>query len=234
MIEDQGVGFDAATLFKRSKPVNGGFGLFDVRERLSLVDGEIEIESSTGKGSRVTIRVPLGGHPNRAEEQGQTATHGPAPITRNNLHRDGAIRLLLVDDHAVVRQGIRSALSAEEDLEIVGEAEDGEKAVEWARKLEPDVILMDFSMPKLDGVQATRVIHEELPDITIIGLSFYEEEDRTVAMIDAGATLYLSKAGTCEALVCAIRKNSLESHARRSNARMPGAIPVRIGGANDN
>jgi DNA-binding NarL/FixJ family response regulator len=82
-------------------------------------------------------------------------------------------RILLVDDHLVMRQGLAGLLSMDPDFDIVGEASDGESALKLVRELRPDVVLMDIGMPKMDGIQATRIIHKELPEICIIGLSMF-------------------------------------------------------------
>ena len=94
-------------------------------------------------------------------------------------------RLLIADDHAVVRQGMAAMLRDEEDFEVVGGAANGQEAVEMARKLMPNVILMDMSMPILNGIEATRIISRESPDIRIIGLSMFEDSERAEAMRDA-------------------------------------------------
>ncbi|MRR32496.1 response regulator transcription factor, partial [bacterium] len=112
---------------------------------------------------------------------------------------------LLADDHAVMREGLARLLGQETDFEIVGQASDGQEAVEQAGVLLPDVILMDVSMPRMNGLDATRVIHRQHPDISIIGLSLYQEEERAKAMLDAGAAVYLTKSGPPADLKAAIR-----------------------------
>ena len=114
---------------------------------------------------------------------------------------------MLVDDHAVVRQGIANLLKDQPDIEVVGQAADGQEAVDLAARLLPDVILMDMSMPKLNGVEATRIIHNDWPEIRVIGLSMFEEADRAQAMRDAGAVDYIAKSGPAEAMIDAIRTN---------------------------
>jgi DNA-binding NarL/FixJ family response regulator len=94
-----------------------------------------------------------------------------------------------------MRQGLAMMLSEQDDLRVVGEASTGVEAIRQARKLAPDVVLMDFSMPEMDGVEATEKLSREMPKITIIGLSMYEQSDRSEAMISAGASAYLSKSG---------------------------------------
>ncbi len=90
-------------------------------------------------------------------------------------------------------------------MEIVAEASDGETAIQLARDVHPDVIMMDISMPGMNGIEATDIIHRELPEICIIGLSMFEDEERAEAMRRAGATNYLSKNGDADAVVAAIR-----------------------------
>lgn len=113
--------------------------------------------------------------------------------------------MLLVDDHTVMREGLKRLLGQEPDIEIVGEAADGDTAVELAGRLLPDVVLMDIGLPKLSGVEATRAIHRDHADIRIIGLSMFEEEERAQALRDAGAVAYLSKSGRPDDLFAAIR-----------------------------
>jgi DNA-binding NarL/FixJ family response regulator len=98
-------------------------------------------------------------------------------------------------------------LGDEPDMEVVGEAGDGQEAVHLAAKLLPDVILMDMSMPKLNGVEATRLIHHDWPGISIIGLSMFEEAERAKAMRDAGAVSYLTKSGPANELINVIRSS---------------------------
>jgi DNA-binding NarL/FixJ family response regulator len=118
------------------------------------------------------------------------------------------IRVLLADDHAVVREGLARLLGGEPDIEIVGQAADGQEAVELAARLLPDIVLMDMSMPRLNGVEATRAIRNENPDIRVIGLSMFEESDRAQALRDAGAVGYLTKSGPPRELLQAIRAHA--------------------------
>lgn len=211
-VQDHGSGFDPAQITSRGRALAGGFGLFSIRERLGLLGGELEIESAPGQGTRITLTAPVREkaappspeepvlpHPVLAPPNGKKpATFRPA--------EDGRISLLLVDDHAVMRQGLSSLLTAETDLAIIGEASDGQEAVEMAETLKPDVILMDFSMPRLDGVQATHIISKQQPQVRIIGLSMYAEDDRAEEMLRAGASGYVTKSGKSEILLHTIRQ----------------------------
>ncbi len=97
-----------------------------------------------------------------------------------------AIRILIADDHPIVREGLATVLNQEEDLEVVGLAENGLEAVAAARKLSPDIILMDLQMPEMDGVEAIQEIKEEAPDIGIIILTTYDADDYIFRGIEAG------------------------------------------------
>jgi DNA-binding NarL/FixJ family response regulator len=118
---------------------------------------------------------------------------------------DAPIRVLLVDDHAMVRRGMRDFLGLHEDIEIVGEAGDGAEAVERAIELGPDVVVMDLMMPGLDGIEATGLIKAARPDIEIIALTSFIEEARVVAAIEAGASGFLLKDAEADELAAAIR-----------------------------
>ncbi len=116
-----------------------------------------------------------------------------------------ATRLLLVDDHAVVRSGLRMLLSAESDVEIVGEASTAAQAMESAGIVKPDVILMDIGLPDLSGIDATREIKKRYPEISIVALTIHEDQEYFFKMLDAGATGYVPKRAAPEELLVAIR-----------------------------
>jgi len=115
------------------------------------------------------------------------------------------IRILLADDHAFVRQGTRELLEQQEDLEVVAEAENGRQAVQLALKERPDVVVMDFAMPELNGIEATRQIKAVAPSIAILVLTAYDSEQYVFAFLEAGAAGYLLKDVSVEELVKAIR-----------------------------
>ena len=115
------------------------------------------------------------------------------------------IRVLLVDDHAVVRHGLRNLLATEVEIEVVGMAADGREAVELVRQYRPDVVLMDLAMPKLNGVEATRLISAEHPEVRVVVLTSFGDEARIAAALDAGAQGYLLKHAEPETLIDAVR-----------------------------
>ncbi len=116
-----------------------------------------------------------------------------------------AIRIVLADDHAVVREGLRAFLELQEGIEVVGEAADGEEAVEEAERLRPDVLLMDLVMPRLDGVGAMRELRRRRPEIRVIVLTSFAEDERLLPAIQAGAAGYLLKNVEPSALARAVR-----------------------------
>ncbi|MFO7320302.1 MAG: response regulator transcription factor [Chloroflexota bacterium] len=116
-----------------------------------------------------------------------------------------SIRILIADDHAVVRQGLRMFLTLDSDLEVVGEAADGQQALQLARELHPDVVLMDLLMPVMDGIQATSTLKQTMPDIEVIALTSVLEDSSVVSAIRAGAIGYLLKDTEADELIRAIK-----------------------------
>ncbi len=115
------------------------------------------------------------------------------------------IKVLIVDDHAILREGIRALLCGNDDIEIAGEASEGKEAIEKARELTPDVILMDLVMPGIDGLEAIRRIREEIPTAKILVLTQYETKEYILTAIKAGAIGYVAKKALSSDLVIAIR-----------------------------
>ena len=115
-------------------------------------------------------------------------------------------RLIIADDHALLRSGIRSMLYGEPGLEVVGEAADGQEAVELCRRLQPDLVLMDVRMPKMDGLAATRAIKEEFPRTSVVMVTMQEDPDYLFEAVIAGAAGYVLKGATPEQLTDAVRQ----------------------------
>jgi DNA-binding NarL/FixJ family response regulator len=116
-----------------------------------------------------------------------------------------AIRVLIADDHTVVREGLRMFLRLDPDLEVVGEAGDGAEALDLARKLRPDVVLMDLLMPVMDGIAATAAIRQELPDTEVLALTSVLEDETVVSAVRAGAIGYVLKDTRADTLCRAIK-----------------------------
>lgn len=114
-------------------------------------------------------------------------------------------RLFLVDDHAVIRSGLKMLLENEQDMEIVGEAENARDAIQDAILLKPDVILMDIGLPDMSGIEATRELKKRMPDTSIVALTIHEDEEYFFKMLEAGASGYVPKRAAPEELLTAIR-----------------------------
>lgn len=115
------------------------------------------------------------------------------------------IRVMLADDHAILRSGLRALLNAEPDIEVVGEAADGQEAVALAERLRPDVVVMDIAMPRLDGLQATRQIAARLPQTRVLALTMHAEEQYLLQVLEAGGAGYVLKRSADNELLEAIR-----------------------------
>ncbi len=147
----------------------------------------------------------------------------------------GIIRVLLAEDHTIVRKGLRSLLDAEADIEVVGEAEDGRQAVEKAQQLRPDIVLMDITMPGLNGLEATRQLKKYCPEVKVVALTVHTNEEYILQVLRAGADGYLVKQAAVEELILAIQavcrgdsflspsisRKVIEEYSRRAEASAP-------------
>jgi DNA-binding NarL/FixJ family response regulator len=115
------------------------------------------------------------------------------------------VRILLADDHKIIRDGLRSLLEKEEEFTVLGEAENGREAVRMTRELRPEVVLMDIAMPGLNGIEAARQIRSEAPEVKIVALSMHHERRFVMRMLEAGASGYVLKAGAFEEVAEAVR-----------------------------
>jgi len=193
-VSDQGAGFEPARLDDRSDAGHVGWGLFRIRERLTLLGGRLDIESAPGSGTWIRLVAPRGA----AQEPVAAANELSLPLIEaasadNDRASPNALRILIVDDHLPVRRALREMLHRRPQLSVVGDASNGFEAVAQASALRPDVILMDVSMPHMDGVEATARIHAELPDVRIFGVSMLARSETADAIEHAGASGFFVK-----------------------------------------
>jgi len=201
-VEDNGVGFEPLAL-KRGD--GQGSGLFSIQQRLLYLGGDMAIHSAPGQGARVTLLAPPEGSgpgeviplPGTDAEEAFKAM--ALPSGRAKIH------LLVVDDHKILREGLRALLQIIPDFEVVGEAEDGIEGLERVRQVKPDLVITDLVMPRMNGLEFTRILLRDHPGIKVIGLSMANENARAAAMREAGATGFLTKDGPFQELVDAIR-----------------------------
>jgi PAS domain S-box-containing protein len=198
VVQDDGVGCDPNAVMESG---SDKFGLFSIRERMEAIDGWMELQSQPGAGTTITLGVTVG------EDRTGLWAEQPRPFSDHSVfsarssalpQHTNRIRVLLADDHAMVRQGLRSLLDGYSNLHIIAEAGDGEEAITLARLLKPDVIVMDVNMPRLDGIEATKRIREELPETLIVGLSVNEHVVKS--MKAAGAAACLTKESAADHL----------------------------------
>ena len=193
-IRDWGRGFDGVIPTEDGSVSGEQVGRWVMCERVALLGGDFTIHSRPGVGTSVVAEIPL---PYATPAKGEQILSPRAKIS--------PIQLIVADDHALAREGLRTMLASEPDIEIVGEAADGRGAIELCRRLHPDLVLMDARMPEMDGMAATRVIKTEDPATAILMLSTYENPDYLLEAVRAGATGYVIKDATKHDLVGAVR-----------------------------
>jgi signal transduction histidine kinase/DNA-binding NarL/FixJ family response regulator len=210
-VSDTGQGIEPEHLphlfdrFWQASPRNrsgAGLGLSIVRGVVEAHRGRIWASSVPGEGATFFFTLPV------AEEQPpECLVEHPRVVSASEepRGRDGPIRVFLVDDHPAVRLGVRSILEKAEGIEMVGEASTGEEAVSMAERLRPDVVLMDLSLPGLDGIEAMRLLVDILPETRVLALTADAEEDSVLEVLEAGGHGFVTKATAHMDLIAAIR-----------------------------
>jgi CheY-like chemotaxis protein len=203
-VSDQGRGFDPEIL--NATTITGGLGLLSMRERVRHIGGNLIIESAPGRGSRLTLVVPRSVSPSGDRQKPDSVAHaeGRAQARPEAASARPRLRVLLADDHKVMRQGLIQLMSGRSDIHVIGEAANGREALELTRELRPDIVVMDVSMPEMDGVEATRRIKAEMPNVRVIGLSMHEADQFSQTMRLAGAEAFVSKTASSAELLKAI------------------------------
>ncbi len=204
VVRDKGKGFDPGELTARSYS-NPSFGLFNIQQRLSHVGGSVEIDAAPGRGTRVSVVVPADGAQSEGDEALETAGRGDLGRKSGERREADTCRVLIVDDHKIMREGLVTLLEFERDMEVAGEAGDGARAIELAGELRPDVVVMDVSLGEMGGVEATQRIVSKNPEIKVIGLSMHSDRNIAIAMREAGAVAYLTKSELSGDLIATIR-----------------------------
>ncbi|MGE0705702.1 MAG: PAS domain S-box protein [Vicinamibacterales bacterium] len=204
-VADDGPGIDPEQSLGHQDAAHTGLGLFSIRERLTLLGGALEILDTAGPGARLRILAPrTGAYPDPRDGTGH------APVTGSGdeppqVAESPRVTVLIVDDHASVREGLKEMLAGQPGLEVVGEAVNGLEAIAQARALRPDVIVIDVSMPEMNGIEATRRIHAEFPAVQIFGFSTQERTQDLHAIEEAGAAGYFTKDADAAQLVARLR-----------------------------
>jgi PAS domain S-box-containing protein len=195
-VQDRGRGFNIDDV--HYQPSGEHFGLFSIQERMEAMSGWCRIDSMPGRGT--TVELGLTAIPSDAKPTSHVSATTPRLSKAARAAKPSCWRVLLVDDHAMVRQGLRSILETYPELEVVAEAADGIEAVESAISKQPDVVVMDINLPRLNGIDATRRIKKDAPATVVIGLSVHYSSQTHAALIDAGASALLSKEQATEDL----------------------------------
>jgi CheY-like chemotaxis protein len=205
LVQDAGKGFQPSPN-SRIYSQDGGFGLFSIRERAEALGGHFYIESAPGKGTQAALVLPLQqGFPKVLSNPDPKENAIPLNQSGQGHSKKKLVRILLVDDHAMIREGIRTLLEHHADFSIVGEAKNGEEALEMTNHVLPDVVIMDVNMPILNGIEATKFLTKEHPAVRVIGLSVHEDQQIETLLREAGAAMYVTKGSVVSKLVDAVR-----------------------------
>ncbi|HSO18476.1 MAG TPA: response regulator [Desulfosarcina sp.] len=203
-VVDRGRGVDPGILDTCTPAA--GMGLLSLRERARHIGGDLVVESGHGRGSRFTLTLPC--RLNRSEPpaapQAPLVCDAPGAKAAADDAPGETIRVLLADDHQVLRHAFAELIARQPNIEVVGEAADGREAVEQVGRLNPDVVIMDVSMPVMDGIEATRHIKAAYDRVRVIGLSMHEEAQLIQMMIEEGMETVVSKTASIQELLAAI------------------------------
>lgn len=194
IITDNGTGFD----FNQAHPGQlDGLGLQGMRERAALLGGTLNIETAARRGTQVTLVAPV-----RLERR---ITVNSQRVLGEDKAMEADLRVLLVDDHALFREGLRLVLQARSNIAVVGEAEDGRQAIELVERLRPHVVVLDIAMPRLNGVDATLQIKRRVPNVKVVILTVHESREYLAQVARVGAEAYVLKRSAATELVDAVQ-----------------------------
>ncbi|MFQ6019125.1 MAG: response regulator [Dehalococcoidia bacterium] len=219
-ISDNGIGFDPAVVSEKG-PDKGHFGLTGARERALLAGGDLRVESAPDQGTTVTAQIPI--TKTVAVETARQEVGFPA--------QDSRIRILLVDDHAVFRQGLRQILEQLPDIEVIGEAAEGGEALGKVQSLRPDVAVVDVQLPGMSGIEVVADLASQGSGTRSLILSAHRDGDLVLQAIRAGARAYLLKDIAGSALADAIR--AVHRGEMFLHPAVSSDFATRVGGLND-
>ena len=202
IVSDHGQGFDSRILEQRDFSHNEGFGLFSIRERIEALGGTLTPANRTSGGAKFTLTVSCESNPDSGPAQETTPSTSDNPPGNSLI----PVTVLLVDDHAIVRDGMKRILDAHQQIEVLGEAADGIEACEKAKELKPHVVLMDISMPNRNGVEATKIILEQTPLTQVIAVSMHDSDEMIKEIFQAGAKEFVHKGDASTSLIKTILK----------------------------
>jgi CheY-like chemotaxis protein len=223
-VADGGSGAELEQVYAR-RGVEPGFGLFSVEERVRSLGGSMDIRTTPGDGWVVTLSVPKAeaggeeeGHATETRAEGERSGRegASAPLESAKNERIDT-RIVVVDDHLVMREGLAGLLDEQEGIEVVGQAGNGVEALSLVREIEPDLVLIDVSMPDMDGVEATAKITAANPEAAVLGLSMHDDPATRQSMLDAGAVEFLCKSDSPRSIIQAVRRVARAARRSRRN-----------------
>jgi len=226
-VSDKGKGFagSAIPMTMSTQPGMTQFGLFSIRERMEALGGQFDIHSSPNQGTQARLVLPIAGVRGPFSPSSDTSS----PVAMNNVTREATatLRVLLVDDHAMMRQGLRGVLDGYPDIQVVAEAADGEEAFIQAGACSPDVVIMDVNLPVCDGIEATRRIKAHHPQMAVIGLSVHHATLVEPALMEAGGDAFVNKEAAADCLYAAIQTavHGNRSPSQVGDTSMPISLP---------
>jgi PAS domain S-box-containing protein len=199
VVEDKGTGYDISESELDLSDGNN-FGLFNIRERIAILGGRMNINSNPGNGTKVSIMIPI-----NKEDTNITEGQEPKSDLMDGEQYLSEIEILLVDDHEMMREGLKSIIESEDDMTVIAEASDGNDIINLIQETRPDVIVMDVNLPGMNGIEITEKVKAEFPEIQVVGLSLYDDEEVAEKMRNAGAAAYITKTEAFETLCTTIR-----------------------------
>ena len=228
-VQDFGKGIQAAkSKFAQQSVERLGVGIQGMTERIRQLGGRLEITFSADRGTLVSATIPLSGpHVAISSQASSSAAISPmfiqpeSPIAAENNHRK---RILIADDHAMLRRGVRNTLQTEPDLEICGEAVDGQDAVDKVKELGPDLVILDINMPVLNGLAAVRQILRHRPQTKIVVFSVHNSDQTLQEITAAGAHGFVSKGKDAQELLRMVRDVLQEKTHVARGAALSGSV----------